>query len=241
MAQATFERYEKKYLLQPEQKKALEARLKGRICEGEYGRYTVSNIYYDTADWRLVRMSLDKPAYKEKLRMRAYGMPRPSDTVFVELKKKYDHVVFKRRISMELTRAERYLSGGGCVGMHSQILSEIDSFLDFYPVFARMMVAYDRAACTGVDDPELRVTFDTGIRYRTDLLGLSLGSFGTPVLDGNEALMEIKCLGAEPLWLTRILSEEGIFPISFSKYGRAYAKYMRESGTEDQLLCLTAS
>ena len=86
--QTTFERYEIKYLLTPQQKELLLRAMQGRMQLDQFGRSTIRNIYYDTDTFRLIRRSLEKPTYKEKLRIRSYRQVRPGDPVFVELKKK---------------------------------------------------------------------------------------------------------------------------------------------------------
>ena len=74
--QNCFERYEKKYFLSPEQQRQLLQAIGSHVKMDFYGRYTISNLYYDTPDWRLIRTSLEKPIYKEKLRVRSYGVNR---------------------------------------------------------------------------------------------------------------------------------------------------------------------
>ena len=91
--QYSFRRYEKKYFLSPRQQEQLLQRIAPYIKEDAFDSYTICNIYYDTPDWRLIRASLEKPAYKEKLRVRSYGVPTETDRVFVELKRKFDGVV----------------------------------------------------------------------------------------------------------------------------------------------------
>ena len=95
----TFERRELKYRITDAQRAALEAAFDARMVPDEHGESTICNIYYDTADYRLIRASLEKPAYKEKLRLRSYGVTEPGGEVFLELKKKYKGIVYKRRIT----------------------------------------------------------------------------------------------------------------------------------------------
>ena len=98
--QTVFKRYELKYMLTLEQKQKVLAAMAPYMKLDNYGRTTIRNIYYDTDTYLLVRRSIEKPAYKEKLRIRSYSQAEPDSTVFVELKKKYKHVVYKRRISL---------------------------------------------------------------------------------------------------------------------------------------------
>lgn len=221
--QDIFERYEKKYLLNEKSCRIIQKRLEGHMQIDEYGESAVRSLYFDTPNHRLIRTSLEKPAYKEKLRLRGYGSPSATDTVFIELKKKYKGVVYKRRVDMPLSQAEVYLAGQGSAPSPSQIISEIDWFLSFYPDLApAMLIVCKRTALFGVDAPGLRITFDQDIVWREDNLTLCGDPSGTPLLKQGGSLMEIKIPGVMPLWLSAILSEAGAFPVSFSKYGRAY-------------------
>ena len=103
--QDVFERYEYKFFLTPSQKKELLEETKDRLVLDQYGRTTIRNIYYDTDSFRLIRDSLDHPVYKEKLRVRSYQRTDESDTVFVEIKKKFESVVYKRRVAIPKTAA----------------------------------------------------------------------------------------------------------------------------------------
>lgn len=221
--QGTFKRYEKKYLLTEAKYKLLKQRLQNMLAIDKFGRSTICNIYFDTPDRFLIRNSLEKPVYKEKLRLRSYGTPEEGDMVFVELKKKYNGIVYKRREKMELTMAERYLYSLEPVSHSSQITKEIDWVLHFYKgITPSMYISYNRIAMYGLEDKELRITFDSNILWREEELWLECGVWGTPLLDEGCRLMEIKIPGAMPLWLSHILDELEIFPISLSKYGKGY-------------------
>ena len=223
--QSCFKRYEKKYLLTPEQYRAVRFGMAQYMKPDEHPRYSISNIYYDTENYDLIRASLEKPVYKEKLRMRSYGVPGSRDSVFVEIKKKYDEVVYKRRVTMELQNALPYLRGARR-GDGSQISREIDWFLHLYRPEPKVFIAYDREAFAAADGGELRITFDTALRARSNDLDLRLGDHGVPLLGDGRVLMEIKIPGASPLWLARLLSENGVFPASFSKYGAYYKQFV---------------
>jgi len=222
--QFCFKRYEKKYMLTPDQLARMLAGMEGYVRADEFGRYTICSIYYDTDDYRLIRASLDKPVYKEKLRMRSYGVPGSRDEVFVELKKKYDSVVYKRRTVMKAAEAAAYLHGGAAPKRKDQICREIDWFMRTYRPTPKVFIAYDRTAFAGLDNPDLRITFDTNIRWRDRDLDLRAGDYGEPLLPSGRILMEIKIPGAAPVWLARLLSEAGAFPTSFSKYGTCYTQ-----------------
>lgn len=225
-----FERIETKYIITEEQKERLLSRAAGRVCGDEYGESRIVNLYFDTPDRRIIRRSLEKPAYKEKLRLRSYGTPDgPAATVFLELKKKYRGVVYKRREPMPYATATDFLKNPA---PKTQIEREIARFLSFYPdIQPAMYLAYRREAFFGCFDSGLRLTFDTDIRYREEETELSRGVYGRELLPAGRVLLEIKVGGAMPLWLSEILSEEKIFRTSFSKYGRAYENICKEKRT----------
>ena len=221
--QDVFQRYEQKYLLQEKQYRIIRRELQNRIVPDQYGKSTICNIYFDTPDFRIVRSSLAKPVYKEKLRLRSYGVPGMKNTVFVELKKKYKGIVYKRRADMSLEEAVQYLYRGGRAPKSSQILKEIDWVRSYYPgIRPAMALFYDRVALYGAEDPSLRITFDSNILWRTESLALNRGVWGTPLLAPGQYLMELKTPGAVPLWVAHILDRAQVYPCSFSKYGRAY-------------------
>ncbi len=222
--QGTFKRYEKKYLLTETKYKLLKSRIQDKLAIDNFGKSTICNIYFDTPDKRLIRNSLEKPIYKEKLRLRSYGTPKEGDMVFVELKKKYNGIVYKRREKMELSIAESYLYDLKPVEKQSQITREIDWVLQFYKGIApSMYISYNRIAMYGIDN-DLRVTFDSDILWREEELWLECGVWGNRLLDEGCRLMEIKIPGAMPLWLSHILDELEIYPVSLSKYGKGYVQ-----------------
>ncbi len=220
----TFKRYEKKYLLNEIQRRELMCRLRERLQPDEYGESLICNLYYDTPDYRLIRRSLDKPIYKEKLRVRCYNRPRSDSTAFIEIKKKFDGIVYKRRMDCTYQGAVDYLGGRGSAPP-GQIKNELDWFLHSYPGLApTVALFYTRTAWLDRENPDLRITFDSDILWRADDLDLTLGAYGTPMLRPEEGLMEIKIPAAMPVWLARALSETGCFPVSFSKYGTAFTQ-----------------
>ncbi len=223
-----FERHEKKYRLSEEQYLALRQRLEEHMRPDQYARHTICSLYFDTPDFLLIRRSLSKPKYKEKLRLRSYGLPGPETMVYLELKKKLDGVTYKRRAAMPYAQAQGYLLQGETPEQQGQILREIDWFRDFYKPVPRVLLFYERIALYGVEDPALRITFDTDIRWRMERFDLTEGDDGRPLLQPGERLMEIKVAGALPFWLARMLSELKIYPTSFSKYGNVYREYLKE-------------
>lgn len=218
----TFKRYEKKYLLSAEKYARLMERLEGYIVPDRFHRSTVCSIYYDTDNFELIRHSIEKPVYKEKLRLRSYNVPGPEDQVFVELKKKFKGIVYKRRVRMTATQAAAYLAGEIAAPMDTQTTRELDWVLKSYSLRPRVFIACDRFAYVAKDDENLRITFDKDIRWRETELELTMGSHGEPILKDGQVLMEIKIPGAAPIWLAHLLSELQIYPQSFSKYGTCY-------------------
>lgn len=219
----TFQRIEKKYLLNQDQYEAFLERIQPYMQLDEYGLHTICNIYYDTKNFDLIRRSLDKPVYKEKMRLRSYGIPGEKDVVFLEIKKKYDGVVYKRRVPMKMDECQDYLDSGEIPQKYdSQIMREIDYFIKFYKPRPAMYIAYDRMAYFGKEDPNLRLTFDQNIRNREEDLDLKKGDKGNYLMDKGYHLLEIKIPMAIPLWLSSILTDLEIYPVSFSKYGRFY-------------------
>lgn len=220
--QCCFQRYEKKYMLNPGQLTKLLEGMRPYVRPDEFGQYTICNIYYDTDDFQLIRTSLEKPVYKEKLRMRSYGVPSDQDKVFVELKKKYDGIVYKRRTVMKAADAAAYVNDGLAPKQKNQICHEIDWFMQSYHPIPKVFIAYDRMAFAGLEHPDLRITFDTKLRWRDQELDLRAGDHGSLILPSDQILMELKLPGTSPVWLAHLLSQTGVFPVSFSKYGTCY-------------------
>lgn len=218
-----FRRYELKYLITLSQKEKILREMAPRMRMDRYGRATVRNIYYDTEDYRLIRRSVEKPVFKEKLRVRSYSQVSEGERVFVELKRKYEGVVYKRRLPLCECDAAAWLSGQRECPENSQIGREIAYFLKLYrPLLPRVFLSYQREAYHSDEGEDFRVTFDTDILVRQSELSLCAPVGGTPLLPADTVLMELKCGGGMPLWMARLLSRERIFKTSFSKYGTAY-------------------
>ena len=220
--QMIFKRSEIKYMIDEDIFRKLMEVMKKYMIADAYGRSTVCSLYFDTPDYLLIRRSLDHPMYKEKLRLRSYGVANESTKVFVEIKKKYDSIVYKRRIAMKESEAQRYLLHHEKV-MSCQISDEIDYCMDHYEGLApAVMLSYEREAYYAKDDHEFRITFDRNILWRDYDLSLCKGIYGNPILKEDQVLMEVKTAGAIPLWMVEFLSGNKIYKTSFSKYGTAY-------------------
>lgn len=234
MSIKTFKRVEKKFMVDRTKLADLLEVIEAFMTPDEYSKngkvYSIYNIYYDTDDNEIIRRSISKPYYKEKLRLRSYKLLENGEgKVFLELKKKIGGVVSKRRAKMTFNQAEDFVEKGiiptvkGYV--NSQVVNEIAEFISKNEVHPRVYIAYDRLAFFGQTDESFRVTFDSNIRTRRSDLTFQEGKGGSPLLPQDKVLMEIKINGAIPLWLSHTLSSLEIYPTSFSKYGTEYKQY----------------
>lgn len=225
--QSLFKRYEIKYLITEEQKKRLLKVMEPYMRIDKYGKTNIRNIYFDTDTYELIRKSIEKPIYKEKLRVRSYGCPDKDSDVFVELKKKYDGIVYKRRLSLPDEKAKKAFLSHESLPINSQIAREIDYFRNYYDTLKPVVfLSYDREAYFTLIESDLRITFDSNIFSRLNDFNLSSDVYGYPVLSPEMSIMEIKTSNAIPIWLAVFLSEEKIYKTSFSKYGATYQKYI---------------
>ena len=231
--QTIFKRYELKYLITQKQKEIILKEIEPYMKLDKYGRTTIRNLYFDTDDYRLIRHSIEKPTYKEKLRIRTYSKAESTSTVFVELKKKYNHVVYKRRIALSEKEAINWLCNNWCKN-NTQISKEIDYFLEYYKnLHPVVFLSYEREAYFTKEKSDFRLTFDDNIIFRTEDLSLQSEVYGTRILDDRLVLMEIKCSGGIPLWITKVLSKNNIYKTSFSKYGTVYREHIYPKITEE--------
>lgn len=221
--QMTFKRYELKYLLTRGQHKEILKVMQDHMVLDCFGHTTIRNIYYDTNTFRLIRRSIEKPAYKEKLRVRSYQRVDAEDPVFVELKKKYKSVVYKRRLTLPQKDVFSCLANHQPLPVHTQIASEINYFCDYYQSLEpAVFLSYEREAFYDPQGSDFRVTFDENILYRREELTLDSPIWGKEILDSDTVLMELKTPGGIPLWMTHFLTEHHIYRTTFSKYGAAY-------------------
>lgn len=229
----TFKRKEVKYLLTYGQRAMLEDLMQTHMSPDSFGKSTIMNIYYDTDNKELIRHSMEKPVYKEKLRVRSYGTATPETTVFVELKKKYKGIVYKRRVSMSQQDAKLWLEQDELPPKDTQIIREIDYFTHTHPLKPSVMLSYQREAFFGKEDSEFRMTFDDAILWRDFDICLCKGAYGKAILPNGMQLLEVKAAMGMPMWLTRFFSENNIFKTSYSKYGNAYTAMMQK-GLEER-------
>lgn len=234
MAIEVFNRYELKFIITDEQYNILRERLDEYMESDAYSKngefYTICNIYYDSPDNELIRRSLEGPVYKEKMRLRSYGTVETDKKVFLEIKKKYQGLVNKRRTKILLGDAYRYFDTGELPEiqpyMNAQVLREIDEMKNRMRLVPKLFLSYDRCAMFAKDDKDFRVTFDRNITTRRYDLGLHYGIYGDKLLEEGKWIMEVKIDRAMPMWMTKILSEMRIYKGSYSKYGTEYQKFL---------------
>ena len=250
MAIEVFNRYENKFLINDAAFEQIHDELLHYMKPDEYNRkrdfYTISNIYFDTRDNTLIRKSMSRPRYKEKLRIRAYGVPEPDSDVYFEIKKKFCGLVNKRRTRLKLHEAYEFATGRKPEPreyMNRQVMDEIEYFLKIYDLEPRLYLAYDRKALFCGEHRSLRVTFDTNIRTRRDGLRLERGDYGEALLEKGQWLMEVKTQSSIPYWLSELLSRHGIYSTRFSKYGKEYQNLLKNNMNPEgeNRLCLNRS
>lgn len=242
MAIEVFNRYEHKYILDRDTflkvVKIMDEYMEIDTHNIGYKPYTIANIYFDTPDDYLIRTSLSKPKYKEKLRLRAYGVPCVDSKVYLEIKKKFNGIVNKRRTTLKLHEAYDFIKTGKRPEikeyMNVQVLKELEYFLKIYDLSPKLYLAYDRIAYFDRNNADLRISFDMNIRSRRYDLALEAGDYGEKLLPDNIYLMEIKTALSKPLWLTHMLSELDIKRKSFSKYGTEFRKTVNRT-TEEKI------
>ena len=231
-----FNRFEHKYLIDKNTYEKVLNILEEHMVLDKHNKnkepYTIANLYYDTEDDYLIRKSLSKPIYKEKLRLRAYGVPNLESMVFLEIKKKFDGIVNKRRTRLNLKEAYDFTRTGTIPNekdyMNGQVLKEIEYFLSVYNLKPKVYLAYDRVAYFEEGNPDLRISFDQNIRSRRYDVSLEKGDYGEQLLPEGMYLMEIKTSLAKPLWLCDMLTELDIKRNSFSKYGTEFKNMIKE-------------
>lgn len=227
--QDIFERKERKYILTEAVYQKLRKELNRFMAVDQYGETTILSMYYDTASSLLIRRSMEKPVYKEKLRLRCYGVPESDSPSFIEIKKKFKGIVYKRRIGMSYIDAVQYMEQNKPLEIPSQISREISYFKQFYgDLQPKTVIACERTAMAGRMDPDLRITFDRNIRWRNTDLDLRNGADGKRLLEEGQILMEVKIKDALSWEMAKLFSGMSIYPCSFSKYGEAYRQWFIE-------------
>lgn len=241
----TFKRREMKFLLNEEQYRLLSDEISRYMTEDKFGLHTIMNIYLDNQNSDLILNSISKPVYREKLRLRAYGKAAEDDTrAFLEIKKKFKGVTYKRRLDGSYKTLFDYISKGvvpEAVNTENhpnrqQILAEIDYLIKRMELKPKIIICYDREAFFGNEDKEFRLTFDGNIRFRRHDLDLRSGDGGEVLETAPYRIMEVKSVGSIPLWLVRILSANKIYQGSFSKYATIYQEELKNAVADENKL-----
>lgn len=222
---AVMKRYELKYIISGEQESFLKAKLKGHLYPDEFGKTSIASLYYDTPDYRFIRLSNDKPMFKEKLRLRSYGLADNNSPVFLELKRKAYGVVYKRRIRSTIQAVEDFINGESDDLGEGQINKELSYFISQNKLIPSCLIIYDRTAYYEPNG-DLRLTIDNNPRFRLSDLDLRISMQGEPLLPDGHSILEVKVQGAMPLWLSKILDEGKMYKTGFSKYGEAYKRLL---------------
>ncbi len=253
--ESNFKRKEVKYRLTADQYVRIRAALTGYMVPDKYGASAIISTYLDTPERYLIIQSQEKPLYKEKLRIRRYGDALDATTpTFVEIKKKYKGIVYKRRICMSAAAAQAFLRGmpyERAVRLYPladpkaqaettspvslQIAREIFAFCRRYgrldpSMDIRVIRTAWKLTAEGAEQTpfDVRVTFDENMRALDRFDDRALW---TDLTAPGEVLMEIKCEGAYPRWLVDILNAVDARPSSFSKYGKAF-ELLHKGGTQ---------
>ena len=219
-----FKRVEQKYLLSEEKFLLLQGMLNKYFDKDKYYKSSIYNIYFDNKNNDIIINSIEKPKYKDKIRLRSYGIAKNNDMVFLELKQKYDGVVYKRRVNLTLKEYKEYSKKGIIKKENEQVLKEIDYYIKYYNLKPYVFVGYDRLSYYSREDKNFRITFDTNLRSRFNDLRLRDTTDNKLYFDEKIYIMEVKSLYGLPLWFTNILSSNEIYPVSFSKVGSIYKK-----------------
>lgn len=218
-----FRRVEKKYIITKQQYLFIKKMIEDKMIEDEHGKSTICNIYLDTENYDLIRHSISKPIFKDKIRLRSYNVPKIDSEVYLEIKRKFNGVVGKRRIKLKLEEFYDYTINKDVIS-NTQIKKELDYYFNFLKLKPTMFLSYKRRAFYDKENRDFRLTFDSEIIAREYDLNLEKGIYGSNIFEKDKYIMEIKTLGAIPIWFVRILTELKICPCGFSKYGEAYTQ-----------------
>lgn len=244
MNKPIFNRYERKYIITTQQKNEMVEFMKNHLIFDEYSidnkPYHIYNIYFDTHDFNIIRNSISKPTYKEKLRLRSYKFPlEKDDLVFLEMKKKYEGRINKRRVFLTYESAVNYLETGirptFINYLDQQVFEEIDYFLKLHKAKPGAFISYKRIAMISESD-DLRVTFDYDMKFRNKNVNFDSDQGQQIISSKDHYLMEVKSSNNFPFWLARKLSEYELYSQSFSKYGKAYQQYLEGGNNDDYIL-----
>ena len=227
--QTKFKRIETKYIVHKETLALLKEEFKAHLVPDDYPTSTITNIYFDSADFQMIRDALARKNERKKIRMRTYtNNPNLNSPAFLEIKSKDEMGIGHK---FRLTATAHTILDFVEYGIRSEqitdeaISEELDNLRLVHNGIAPMMyIYYDRFSMKGIEDPNVRVTIDHNLIYRDENLDFESGKYGQPLLDEDYVIMEVKVPGMCPAWLQNILDKHGLVDQSFSKYGNAYLK-----------------
>lgn len=219
----TFQRVEDKYLMDRKEADAFLKAVSPYLKPDRYFCYHCHTIYFDNDSAQLISTSLSHPPYKMKLRLRTYSDPDDDTPVFLETKKKYGDIVYKKRFMMTDLEAKEYLYEGIAPHTDNSTSREIDYLIHYYHLKPKVYIGYDRICYVSKTDADARFTLDSHITYRTN--DVSLHETGEEKeLQKGMFILECKVSDRYPMWLTKILSSHHLYKSSFSKYGTIYKR-----------------
>lgn len=236
----TFNRYEKKYMIKKSLKDTILKELQEHIKQDDHqtsSYYTICNIYYDTIDDEIIKRSISKPVFKEKLRLRSYLQEGQSSLLFLEIKKKVNGFVNKRRTLITQEEANMLIMKKVMPirkEYHNlQVLNEIYYYVRDKELIPKISISYDREAYFSIENPDFRLTFDDNITSRRDHVNLGRTNTDQEILE-DYVLMELKTSTSIPLWMTQVLSKYQLYGNSFSKYGTEFYNYLINNRKDDE-------
>lgn len=239
---STFNRIEKKYIIDQSKYELLTRAFNQHLNDDfkNHETYKISNVYYDTEDNLLIKKSIAKPKFKQKLRLRAYGKANDDSIIFLEIKKKINGYVNKRRTKIKVSEARDLVENNLLPDIHEyhneQVLKEIQYFTKQYLLKPAVYLYYEREVFSSLDKDGLRITFDKNIRTRRNHVDITDLSDASLLLEGNLYVLEIKTNSNMPFWLTETLNELEIFSTSFSKYGSEFYQYLNKIEGDKQCI-----
>ena len=221
MAITIIDRMEQKYFVSFDKYKKLMDIIEDKLVKDKYFSERIYNIYFDNDEYEFMTKSLDKPLYKEKVRLRSYETADKNSNVFLEIKKKFQGHGNKRRVVINYNDAIDYINNKIIPDTNKQIMNELDYTFKKNNLKPKISLTYDRLSYAFKEDDSYRITFDTNIRYsnkKIDLVDLD----DDYCLFNDGYIMEVKTLKGYPMWFIKALNELKLFPTSYSKVGEAY-------------------
>lgn len=227
MMSLVFNRFEKKYVLSIDVYHEIldKLLLKMNLDKNNVDEFMkVQSIYFDTDNNDYIRNSISKPYYKEKIRIRGYNFIDSDSELFLEVKRKIDGKVNKRRTNIKLSDIDNLIENNTIEYnneyMNKQVLNEINYILNRDHLLPKLFVSYER--CALVDNhSDLRITFDKNITGSSNKISFNIKT-DQQLLNSKLMIMEVKTCYGMPRWLLEIIENNDIKKASFSKYGTSY-------------------